>query len=124
MVKSGEEQWADATFKTDNWKSGTVGFRSPKSAGVSPQALSMVTLGASLGAVSQWEKQNQRGALKSDGVKTHEMVCCSISLPVFLNSTIINYLTSTFQRMNSTTRSPPWLATKSSFGVRCVYLSY
>ena len=99
MVKSGEERWADATFKTDNWKSGTVGFRSPKSAGVSPQALSMVTLGASSGAVSQWEKQNQRGALKSDGEKTHEMVCCSISLPVFLNSTIINYLTSTFQRI-------------------------
>ena len=39
------------------------------------------------------------GALKSDGVTTHEMVCRSISLSVFLNSTIINYLTSTFQRI-------------------------
>lgn len=95
MVKSGDERWVDATFQTNNWKPGTVGFRSPKSAGVSPQALNMVNLGASLGGA----KRNQGGALKSDGVKTHEMVCGSISLSVFLNSTIINYLTSTFQRI-------------------------
>ena len=97
MVKSGDDRWVDETFQTNNWKPGTVGFRSPKSAGVSPQALNMVNLGVSLGAVSQWAKRNQGGALKSDGVKTTEMVCGSISLSVFLNSTIINYLTSTFK---------------------------
>ena len=64
MVKSGDERWVDATFQTKNWKPGTVGFRSPKSAGVSPQALNMVNLGASLGAVSQWAKRNQGGGVK------------------------------------------------------------
>ncbi|KAL3781413.1 hypothetical protein ACHAWO_001289 [Cyclotella atomus] len=72
MVKSGDERWVDATFR-QRLEAGHKVQSTMRISWCISWALNMVNLGASLSAVSQWAKRNQGGALKSDGVKTHEM---------------------------------------------------